>query len=87
MAVLVSHGHMFMNACGPFSHAPAADMLSRTATHYSHTTDIGTVECCLPVDIVAPEAIRQTSLVGSDPTTHLTVWPSTDWEKEQVASH
>ena len=66
----------------PCSISKCPDVLSRTAIHYSHTNDIGTINCSLSTMIIPKEAIRCPILIGSDPTTHLTVWSSTDREED-----
>ena len=66
----------------PCSISKCPDVLSRTAIHYSHTTDIGTVNCSLSITIISIEGIWHSILVGSDLTTHLTVWSSTDREED-----
>ncbi|CAI8045786.1 hypothetical protein GBAR_LOCUS25323, partial [Geodia barretti] len=58
------------------------DVLSRTVMHYSHTTDIDTVNCSVSTSVIPPEGFRCSILVGSDPATHLTVWSSTDREED-----
>ena len=66
----------------PCSSSKCPDVLSRTAMHYTHTTDIGTVNCILSNMIICSESQWQSPLVGSEPTTHLTIWPSTDREED-----
>ena len=66
----------------PSSISKCPDVLLRTAIHYSHTTDIGTVNCSFSTTMIPLEGIWCPILVGSDPTTHLTVWSSTDWEED-----
>ena len=58
------------------------DVMSRTAIHYSHTTDLGIVNCSFSTIIISKEGQWQSPLVGSDLTTHLTVWSSTDREED-----
>ena len=56
------------------------DMLSRTAIHQSHTINIGTINCSLSF-IITIKGTWQSILVGSDLTTHLTVWSSINREE------
>ena len=64
---------------GPSCKCP--DVLSRHSTHNGYTTEVGFIDCCVTM-VKSIEGTGCRPLVGSDPTTHLTVGSSTDREED-----